>query len=86
MENLWRSSGPDPLINEKMCEKIYELQDFDESVSHQFFEDINVTRITEMFENADERDILTVCYIAVRRFPVKYVTVLMDYLLEKEGR
>ena len=82
MSSMWDIS---PLVNEEMSKKIDDLQNFDETVAHKFFEDINVTRIMEMFENADERDILTVCYIAVRRFPLKYVTVLMDYILEKEG-
>ena len=72
-------------INRKLTRKIEDLENFDESVSHRLMEDIHRARLYEMFQNADERDMLTVCYIAVRKYPVKYLTVLMDYLLEREG-
>lgn len=53
--------------------------------SHKLIEDMHHSELARIFENADERDLLTVCYIAVRRYPLKYLTVLMDYILEKDG-
>lgn len=73
----------DTYLNRDLVRKIDDLANFDESVSHKLMEDIHHTELAAMFENADERDLLTVCYIAVRKSPVKYLTVLMDYLLER---
>ena len=80
----WGLSSDETFVNEDLVEKIMDLQEFDENVSKKFFEDINISEIGRKFENATEQDLLTVCYIAVRRFPLKYLTVLMDYMLEKE--
>ena len=74
----------DAYLNRELVRKIDSLEEFDESVSHRIMEDIHHTELAAMFENADERDLLTVCYIAVRKSPVKYLTVLMDYILERE--
>lgn len=86
MSNKWGLTDDETFVNEKLVEKVLDLKEFDETVSKKFFEDINISEIGRKFENATEQDILTVCYIAVRRFPLKYVTVLMDYLLEKEEK
>lgn len=71
-------------VNAVLTDKLDDLENFDPEVSHKLMEDMHHSELARIFENADERDILTVCYIAVRRSPVKYLTVLMDYLLEKE--
>lgn len=71
-------------VNAILTDKLDDLQQFDPEVSRRLMEDMHHSELARIFENADERDILTVCYIAVRRSPVKYLTVLMDYLLEKE--
>ena len=71
-------------VNAILMDRLDDIQDFDPKVSHQIMEDMHHSELARIFENADERDLLTVCYIAVRRSPVKYLTVLMDYLLEKE--
>lgn len=71
-------------INAVLTDKLDDLQQFDPEVSRKLMEDMHHSELARIFENADERDILTVCYIAVRRFPLKYLTVLMDYMLEKE--
>ena len=86
MGKKWALSNDETFVNEELVEKINDLTEFDESVSKKFFEDINISEIGRKFENATEHDLLTVCYIAVRRFPLKYLTVLMDYLLEKEEK
>jgi len=77
----------EPFINHELTEKIDDLQEFDEEQIKKisYWNDANDSELARIFENADERDILTVCYVAVRRFPTKYLTVLMDYMLEKEG-
>ena len=66
--------------------KIDEIQEFDEErvKKIEYWNKANDSELARIFENADERDLLTVCYIAVRKSPIKYLTVLMDYLLEKE--
>ncbi len=71
-------------VNAVLMDRIDDIQEFDPKVSHQIMEDMHHSELARIFENADERDLLTVCYVAVRRSPVKYLTVLMDYLLEKE--
>lgn len=71
-------------VNAVLMDRLDDIQEFDPKVSHQIMEDMHHSELARIFENADERDILTICYIAVRRSPVKYLTVLMDYLLEKE--
>lgn len=70
-------------VNSLLMNRIDEIQEFDPKVSQKIMEDMHHSELARIFENADERDILTVCYIAVRRSPVKYLTVLMDYMLEK---
>lgn len=77
----------EPFINSDLNLKINELQDFDENriKKIEYWDEANTSELARIFENADERDLLTVCYVAVRRNPVKYLTVLMDYILEKEG-
>ena len=71
-------------VNAILMDRLDDIQDFDPKVSHQIMEDMHHSELARIFENADERDLLTVCYIAVRKSPIKYLTVLMDYLLEKE--
>ena len=70
-------------VNAVLTDKLDDLQQFDPEVSHRLMEDMHHSELARIFENADERDILTICYVAVRRFPLKYLTVLMDYMLEK---
>ena len=82
---MWNISDDEAFINEKLINKIDHLQDLDPSIASDIMEDMHHSELARIFENADERDILTVCYVAVRRFPVKYLAVLMDYILEKEG-
>ena len=72
-------------VNAVLTDKLDDLQQFDPKVSQKLMEDMHHSELARIFENADERDVLTVCYVAVRRFPLKYLTVLMDYMLEKKG-
>ena len=78
----------EPFINEELSLKIDEIQEFDEErvKKIEYWNKANDSELARIFENADERDVLTVCYVAVRRFPTKYLTVLMDYILEREGK
>ena len=76
----------DAAINEKLINKLDDLEDFDPNLTSELMENLHHSELARIFENADERDLLTVCYVAVRRSPVKYLTVLMDYLLEKEDK
>lgn len=71
-------------VNSVLTNKLDDLQQFDPEVSRRLMEDMHHSELARIFENADERDLLTVCYVAVRRSPIKYLTVLMDYILEKE--
>lgn len=80
---MWNMYHDQPALNEKLIQRINDLQDFDPNLTTELMEDLHHSRLAEIFENADERDLLTVCYVAVRKSPVKYLTVLMDYLLEK---
>ena len=80
-----RKREEEAFVNAILTNKLDDLQQFDPEVSHKLMEDMHHSELARIFENADERDLLTVCYIAVRRFPLKYLTVLMDYILEKEG-
>lgn len=81
--------GPiEPFINKELTLKLDEIQYFDEDQVKKisYWNEANDSELARIFENADERDVLTVCYVAVRRFPTKYLTVLMDYILEREGK
>ena len=71
-------------VNSLLMDRLDVIQDYDPETSHRIMEDMHHSELARIFENADERDLLTVCYVAVRKSPVKYLTVLMDYLLEKE--
>lgn len=83
---MWNTSSVDGgFINKNLIEKIDDIQNFNPESSHKLMEDMHHSELARIFENADERDLLTVCYIAVRRYPLKYLTVLMDYILEKNG-
>lgn len=73
----------DAAINENLIGRLDSLQEFDPKAARDLMENLHHSELARIFENADERDLLTVCYVAVRRSPVKYLTVLMDYLLEK---
>lgn len=79
-----RNDNEEAFINDLLMNRLDDIQDFDPKVSQQIMEDMHHSELARIFENADERDLLTVCYVAVRKSPVKYLTVLMDYLLEKE--
>lgn len=82
----WNISKNDEeaFVNSILMNRLDDIQDFDPKVANQVMEDMHHSELARIFENADERDLLTVCYVAVRRSPIKYLTVLMDYLLEKE--
>ena len=83
---MWNlSMNDEPAIKKEMLERIDAIEEFDTNVSKEIMEDMHHSELARIFENADERDLLTVCYVAVRKDPVKYLTVLMDYLLEKGG-
>ena len=71
-------------VNAILMDRLDDIQDFDPEVTHKVMEDMHHSELARIFENADERDLLTVCYVAVRRSPLKYLTVLMEYMLEKE--
>lgn len=86
MKQRWNISDDEAFINNELLSKIDDIEDFNEEDTHKLMEDMHHSELARIFENADERDVLTVCYVAVRRFPTKYLTVLMDYILEKEGR
>ena len=73
-----------PALNGLLIDKLDDLQDFDPNLTTELMENLHHSELARIFENADERDLLTVCYVAVRQSPVKYLTVLMDYLLEKK--
>lgn len=83
----WNISKDDEekFVKSILMDRLDAIQDFDPEVSHKIMEDMHHSELARIFENADERDLLTVCYVAVRKFPLKYLTVLMDYILEKEG-
>lgn len=79
-----KSNDEEAFVNAILMDRLDGIQDFDPEVANQVMEDMHHSELARIFENADERDLLTVCYVAVRRFPLKYLTVLMDYMLEKE--
>ena len=81
----WNQSDTESFVNAVLMDRLDTIQNFDPEMGHQIMEDMHHSELARIFENADERDLLTVCYIAVRRFPTKYCTVLMDYILEKEN-
>ena len=87
MSKKWNLSKDDEeaFVKSILMDRLDAIQDFDPEVSHKIMEDMHHSELARIFENAEERDLLTVCYVAVRRFPLKYLTVLMDYILEKEG-
>lgn len=80
---MWNISNDEAFVNDNLINKIDDLQDFDPNLTSEIMENMHHSELARIFENADERDILTVCYVAVRKFPLKYLTVLMDYMLEK---
>ena len=89
-DEIKKTEEPRAFIDQNLVNKIQDIKLFTENKEEKarvskFFEDANITRIGQIFENATLDDILPVCYIAVRRFPAEYVTVLLDYILKSEG-
>lgn len=89
-DEVKKPEEPQAFIDQNLVNKIQDIKLFTENEEekarvNKFFEDANTTRIGQIFENATLDDILPVCYIAVRRFPAEYVTVLLDYILKTNG-
>ena len=84
--NPVRGSDEEAFVNAVLMDRLDTIQEFNPKVGQKIMDDMHHSELARIFENADERDILTVCYVAVRRFPLKYLTVLMDYMLEKENK
>ena len=78
-----------PAINRELLDKTHEIElyledETEKAKANDVMENLHLSELGRIFENADKKDILVVLQVAVRRFPSEYATVLLDYILEKE--
>lgn len=54
----------------------------------EFFEQNHITRLDELITNMDKREMITVCAVAVRKYPLAYMQVLAERIIEltRKGR
>ena len=78
-----------PFLNTDLTERTRSLELYLENERENYtvdlMEDLHLSELGRIFENADERDILVVLQIAVKRFPEDYAAVLLDYFLQQKG-
>lgn len=45
---------------------------------------LHLTKLRDMADNFDKREILTICSFAVRKYPMNYLQVLAEYISKGE--
>lgn len=48
----------------------------------ELFEEAHETELNRLIGNMDKREIITVCCAAIRKYPLEYITVVAQYVLE----
>ena len=74
-------------INEDTLLHDEETEEISEEVK-EFFEQNHITRLDELSVNMDKREMITVCCVAIRKYPLAYIQVIAEYIMEltRKGR
>ncbi|MBR2805891.1 MAG: hypothetical protein IKE18_03825 [Oscillospiraceae bacterium] len=74
-------------INEDKLLHEAEIEEVNEAVK-EFLERGHLTELDVRIGNMDKREMITVCCVAVRKYPLAYLQVIAEYIIEliRKGR
>lgn len=74
-------------INEDTMLHDEETEEISEEVK-EFFEQNHLTRLDELSVNMDKREMITICAVAIRKYPLAVLQVIAQYIIEltRKGR
>lgn len=74
-------------INEDTLLHNEETEEISEEVK-ELFEQNHITRLDELSVNMDKREMITVCCVAIRKYPLAVLQVIAQYIIEltRKGR
>lgn len=74
-------------INEDTLLHDEETEEISEEVK-ELFEQNHITRLDELSVNMDKREMITVCCVAIRKYPLAVLQVIAQYIIEltRKGR
>ena len=54
----------------------------------EFFEENHLSELDRLISNMDKREMITVCCVAIRKYPLAYIQVVAEYIMEltRKGR
>ena len=92
----WSSSVPvriceiESNINQTVVDRANHINEdtllHDEDVT-EFFEENHLSELDRLIENMDKREMITVCCVAIRKYPLAYIQVIAEYIMElRKGR
>lgn len=93
----WNSSVParicevEPDINQAVVDRANFINEdtllHNEDVT-EFFEENHLSELDRLIENMDKREMITVCCVAIRKYPLAYIQVIAEYIMEltRKGR
>lgn len=93
----WSSSVPariceiEPDINQAVVDRANFINEdtllHNEDVT-EFFEENHLSELDRLIENMDKREMITVCCVAIRKYPLAYIQVIAEYIMEltRKGR
>ena len=92
-DKVLREVDTDAFVNEGLIERVDKIVDescLDETYKIDTVEEQEARHISELWrisENMDKRELATVCARAVREYPLMYLNVLGEFIIEvlKEG-
>ena len=75
------SINEDTLLHDETTEEISEEV-------KEFFEQNHISELDRRVANMDRREMITVCCVAVRKYPLAYLQVIAEYIIEliRKGR
>ena len=81
----------EPDINQAVVDRANHINEdtllHDEDVT-EFFEENHLSELDRLTENMDKREMITVCCAAIRKYPLAYIQVIAEYIMEltRKGR
>ena len=72
-------------INEDTLLHDEETEEISEEVK-EFFEQNHITRLDELSVNMDKREMITVCAVAIRKYPLAVLQIIAQYIIELTTR
>ena len=80
----------EPVINQAVIDRANYINEdtllHNEDVT-EFFEENHLSELDRLIENMDKREMITVCCVAIRKYPLAYIQVIAEYIMElRKGR